>query len=224
MWELIANGLGLVGTGVSLVSGFALDKKTDVMSSSLERIENLQAQLLEQARSKQQFIHGPVSLVRNFGREPDPRAQLKTAQVLAEYSQQLQSDLNASTSRILNEVVSEMRRVIDSVRLTVSGEMHVPRKFARAIVHNPFDAGVVEFRDITEHGIWGVKEPHIVSPNLSPIWWSNPRSGKSYLGKISTAELERYGIKTTAPRYLHTVDGHVYSPEHGLYLPSYFVG
>jgi hypothetical protein len=37
------------------------------------------------------------------------------------------------------------------------------------------------------------------------------------------AELERYGIRTTAPRYLHTVDGHVYSPEHGLYLPSYFV-
>jgi ribosomal protein S10 len=145
MLELIANGLGLAGTGVSLVSGFALDKKMDVMSSSLARIEHLQSQLLEQTRSNQQIVQGPVSLVRNFGRELDPREQLKTAQMLAEYSRQLQSDLKASTSRILNDVVSEMRKVVESVRLTISGDVRVPRDFARAIAHNPFDAGIVEF-------------------------------------------------------------------------------
>jgi hypothetical protein len=224
MWELIANGLGLAGTGFSLASGFALDKKVDVIASSLQRLENLQFQLLERVDSHEHLVDGFLPLLRTFGREPNPREQVKTMQMLNEYSRQLQADLKTSTSSLLLDAASEMRQIIDSVRLTHSTEQWVvPRKFTSALYHDPFEAGVVEFQDVSKHGIWGVREPYIVSPHLSPIWWSNPMTGQSFLGKISMTELERYGIKTNAPKYLHTTDGHVYSPEHGLYLPSYFV-
>jgi hypothetical protein len=224
MWDLIANGLGLAGSGYPLLSGFALDKKVDVIAPSLQRLENLESQLLERVGSHQNLVDGFLPLLHAFVREPDPRNQLRTAQMLAEYSRQLQTDLKVGTSRLLLDAVSEMHQIIDSVRLTThSTNQRVPSKFARALYNDPFDAGVVEFNDVSAHGIWGVQEPYIISPQLSPIWWTNPMTGQSFLGKISMAELRRYGINTSAPKYLHAIDGHVYSPQHGLYLPSYFV-
>jgi hypothetical protein len=223
MWELIANGLGLAGTGYALASGFSLDKRVEAIASSRQRLDNLQLQLLERAGSSENLIDRFLPLLRAFGQESNPREQLKTVQILAEYSRQLRADLKTSTSSLLQDVVSEMGRIIDSVRLTHSTEQRVPRKFLSDLYHEPFAAGVVEFQDVSEHGIWGVREPYIVGSRLSPLWWANPLTGQSFLGKISMAALQRYGIKTSAPKYLHITDGHVFSPEHGLYLPSYIV-
>lgn len=223
MWDLIANGLGLVGTGYSFVSGFSLDKKINAINASFEKLETLQSQVLDSVASHSLLANKLLPLLEAFRGESNPGEQLKTAQILAEYSRQLQADLESRTSTLLAGAISEMRNVIESVRLTQAPQQPAPGRFTRALYNDPFGTGVVEFQDISASGIWGVTEPYIVSPHLSPISWRDPMSGRQFLGKISISELQRYGIKTTTPKYLHTVGGHVYSASHGLYVPSYIV-
>ena len=223
MWELIANGLGLAGTGYSILSGFSLDKKVDAISASLGKLEDLHSQLNERIGSASSLLSTVSPLISGFAGKVDPNEQLKTAQLLADYTRRWQVELEAKASALFIEVIREMRNVADSARLTQSSERMAPEKLIRALYHDPFDAGIVEYRDISDNGIYGISGPYIVSPHLTPISWRQPQSGRRFLGKISNSDLERYGIRMSIPNYTHTVDGHVYSDRHGLYLPSYMV-
>lgn len=223
MWELIANGLGLVGTGVSLVSGFSLDKRFDALNNSFEKLNTLQAQILERVDAHPLLPRNVLPLIDVFQATSDPIEQVKTARLMAEYSRQLQVQSESSTSALLSDVIAEMRSVIESVRFTQVSGQPAPRALTRTLYNDPFDAGIVEFHDITSRGMWGLNAPYVVSPHLSPISWCDPTTGRNFLGKISTSELRRYGINVTTPQYRHAIDGHIYSSSYGLYLPSYMV-
>lgn len=223
MWELLVNGLSLVGTGHSFISGFTLDKKVKELRSSQERLEKIQSQLLERVNSTNVLGNDILPLLDSFRRESNPGEQLKISQILGEYSRQLQGDLQGKTYSLLTDAVSEMQRTLESVRLTLAPAQPAPPQFLNTLFRDPFAAGLVEFKDISTGGIWGVNESHLVNPHMSPVSWVNPFTGRSFLGRITLGDLQRYGINVTPPRYRHTVGGHVYSEVHGLYLPAYMV-
>jgi hypothetical protein len=223
MWELLANGLGLAGTGYSVLSGFSLDKKITAINSSLARLEQLHSQLNERLDSRTSLANITLPLITSFGGKVDPREQFRTAQLLAEYVQRRDAEIEARTSALFAEAIAEMRKVMESVRYSQSHGQLAPENLVRTLYQNPFEAGVVEYRDISNSGLYGLTEPYIVTPHLSPISWLDPRSGQQFLGKISTSDLARFGLKIKAPRYAHVLDGHIYSDRHGIYVPSWMI-
>jgi hypothetical protein len=116
-----------------------------------------------------------------------------------------------------------MLRAVQASHYTENAPLRLKGDLFRGLVHDPYEAGVAQYSDISEGGLWARGDKRIITPHMAPITWGNPLTGRMFLGEMPLNRLRHYGMEVQVPHYRHVVDGLVYSDKHGLYLPSYIV-
>jgi hypothetical protein len=217
MIELISNGINLAGSLASMysvASGYSLEKNIRQIQDSLRRLEDLQSQLLNRSRIGGTALNDLLALIGSFKDLKNPVHQTSVIRTMEDYARQVQRDRS-----LLDCAMDEMRRMVDAVRYTETAPIQMPRNMVRELILNPYDAGVTQFWNISNGGLWVQDCPRIMNVNLTPITWGNPLTGEMFLGEIPIQRLGAFGLRFRVPTYKHVIDGHVFSDRHGLYLP-----
>jgi hypothetical protein len=217
-WQLMVNGLNLAGSvaGVgSLVSGFSLERRLRQIELSLKRLE----EVLYELSKAPGIARAVLDMITSFLKAADPRQQIQSAARFEACAKELRRDLPEDTWTMLSDALTEMKMLIDSVQYSRTGLVNSPHNILRQLVANPRRAGVTEFWDISDGGLWTRKRPLLMGPEQTPVVWANPLTGQLFLGEMPLSRLREYGLEICAPEYQRAVDGHVYSHRYGLYLP-----
>ncbi len=225
MWELLINGVNLLGSAAgigSFASGFALEKDIGRISNSLRRLEELNHDLLRATQNNRRLIEQVVPVLSEFPNLRTPAQQATSAGFLQQYLSEFCDGITATTRNILTASVAEVQNVVDSIHYAETKRVKVPEQLLHRIAANPSALGIPQVWDISNGGLLGWGGCQIMDNSVTPITWSNPLTGRVFLGEVPYEALRRYGLDIRAPKYQLTRDGYAYSPAHGLYLPVGF--
>lgn len=226
MWELIYNGLNIVGSlsGIgSFASGFSMDRNINSIKKSLDVLETNYSKILNASKINQTILEEVAPIINNYKNHNIPNLQNISINQIQNHLIDFRKDLSTSLKEILESTLHEMRTILDSTHLTEGKRIHAPKNLLYDLTKNPFNTGINQFWDISESGLWNLNKRRIINRNISPITWSNPLTGQMFLGEIPLTNLYKYGMNVQPPNYRNVVDGCIYSDRYGLYLPSYYV-
>jgi len=224
MWQLMLNGLSLLSSGVGLYSsarGFSAEKNVEQIQQSLKRIEGLHDQLLDASRVSRTIIEGVAPLLSDFSQLKNPAQQVLSAATLEQIVRSINREETEATRAILAASMAEIRTVLDSFRLAQSPTFPAPANILQELLEDPYEAGITSLWDISESGLWTPEQPQLANRVFTPITWSHPKTGQTFLGKMPISRLQRFGLNQQPLSYPHTIDGLVFSDRYGLYVPSY---
>ncbi len=226
MWQLLVNGLSVAGSLAGLTSfasGFSVDKNIKQIQKSLQRLEELQEEVLHDNRISRAVLDHAVPLLSSFADLKNPNQQSLSANALEQIIGTIHREEAERTRSILSDALQEMAAVIQSFQLTQSPPIQTPAHIFQRLVRDPYEAGVTGMWDISEGGIWTRDEPLLVNPMLTPVTWANPVTGRTLLGQMPLSRLYQFGVHIQPPTYRHSTDGLVFSERCGLYVPSHLV-
>jgi hypothetical protein len=226
MWQLLLNGLSVAGSLASLTSfasGFSVDKNVAQIQKSLQRLEELQEEVLHDGRLGRAVLDNAIPLLSSFADLKNPNQQSLSANALEQIIGSIHREEAERTRSILRDALQEMTAVIQSFHLTQSPPIQTPVHIFQRLVRDPYEAGVTGMWDISEGGVWTRDEPLLVNPMLTPVTWANPVTGRTFLGQMPLSRLYQFGVDVQPPTYRHSTDGLVFSERCGLYVPSHLV-
>ncbi len=217
MWELIANGINILGsiasTG-SFISSFSIDRNRKRIEDS---VLNIERQLVEFNK-----------LFADIGR-PEILEKYLDNLLKAKLSNEINSDklLNAlaatklQNEELINTLLLSFNEIKQSYKYLQNDFVKNTLTFHRDLIKMPFDAGVSHFWDINSLNNLEIFPNLTASNTNTPILWTNPYNGHRYLGEIHNNNLSNYGIDIQLPHYRYNKDGFIYDKESGLYLPIF---
>lgn len=224
MFDLFLNGLsivGSVGSVVSYVNGFALERDIRQIRASLQHIERINEELRgARMRVPDNLVGaflGDLSGLRSFGEFRDP------SQVFKVYEGRLREEFRRQTSSLLEEMIGEFRSLSRAVRVAESKPLMIEEDLFDRVRVNPGDVGVRDVIEVPDGRLLQAGRPHVVTAGSSPVVWEDPWSRRRFMGSMPTTGLQRYGLGIEVPRYKRAKDGFIYSEAHGLYLPILFL-
>ena len=226
-FELIMNGinlgLGVLGTAASIgsfVSGFSLDKDINRIKKSVSRLDDIAIHIKSmndienRASGLLKGIHDNIPV---FGCDNFTQQQMVVRELNQQYLN-MQNQISHERKLII-EAMHEMKEVVKSVTFSQGERIPTSEHFVQSILNNPFMAGmhVAKPFDISNLSAMNITQ-RVVNRNISPVLWNNG-FGQTIYGIISNTTLNKNGIHVQLPSYA-TVEGHIFSERHGLYLPS----
>jgi len=216
MWELIANGINVIGSltsAGSFISSFSVDRNRKKIENSVINIEKH----LKDFNSIFRDIGKPDYLEKYLGNLIDSQREneINSDQILNALSlaNKSQEKLIISLSEFVNEI-KDAYKFIETDYTPNIKNLH------KELIYNPFDAGISQFWDVSAINSFDNFPSKIISNINTPISWSNPYNGKHFLGEIHNNNLQRYGINVQIPHYKFNQDGFIYDAKRGLYLPN----
>lgn len=225
MFDLLFNGLSAAGSAAgvaSYISGFTLERNVAQIRQSLERLEKLHRSLASRTSfPDSQFFNellGDFSGLRALGQ------QRGAEQLLQDYDRQLREQFRLQASSVVEDLVGEMKALSQAVRVVETEPVEVDPRLMHGIHRDAWGTGIRDIIEVPQGRLYGATGRRLVDRESTPLVWTDPRSRKRFLGTMPLGQLRRYGVHMGAPTYHVAADGFVYSPSHGLYLPTFYLG
>lgn len=229
-FELIANGLNFTLNAlsvasnltsiVSYLSGFSLEKNIDQIAKSVQSLNDISKRIDDLSKTSYQsniLLNEIATKIPTF-RGNDIYNQGLALQHLSQLWEQEQLQRKHERD-LLYDTINEMKNILQSFRYAQSQPQEIPRKMLNTLTVSPekvlhyiapFNSTDIMNQSITQR---------IMNQNISPVILQYPNN-QSYFGAISNQYLYDHGVKLHVPQYTASIDGHIFSPKHGLYLPS----
>jgi len=225
MWELLANGINLAASATGLysfASGFSVDRNIRQLQTSVEGLKEVQEKLLHDFSKHSDVVERLTPAITRFIGSQDLLERKHYQSVFDQLSRHVAEEIAGPVRLLAEEAQDEMQKYLDSVRVTHGVVSHAPTKLLQAISSDPFRAGMTRMWDISAGGLYSVQRPTILTPQFAPVSWTDPRTHRAFLGEMPFNLLSGYGFNVRAPEYRNMADGHIFSEQHGLYVPRDF--
>jgi hypothetical protein len=216
MWELIANGLNVIGSmssAGSFISSFSIDRNMKIIENSVLNIEKD----LKDFNSLFRDIGKPEYLEKFLENLIDSqrRNEIKSDEILNALSL-----ANKSQEKLIMSLTEFVKDIKGAYKFIKTDYAQSVRSLHKELIYNPFNAGISQFWDVSASNSLDNFPGKTISNSFTPISWTNPNSGQHFLGEMHNNSLHRFGINVQMPHYKFNQDGFIYDATRGLYLPN----
>jgi len=216
MWELIANGINIIGSlasAGSFISSFSVDRDRKIIENSVINIEKHLKDFNGIFRDigKPQYLEKYIENLINSQR----KNEVNSDQILNALNL-----VNKSQEKLIAPLAELVREVKGAYKFRKTDYTQNVSNLHKELIHNPFNAGVSQFWDVSAINGFENFPSKTISNINTPLSWTNPYNGHRFLGEIHNNNLEQFGINVYVPHYKFNQGGFIYDEKSGLYLPS----